>query len=42
MKKVKPTIEYIKERASKMYLAGNPPSPKWWLDRIEEIIDKPF
>jgi hypothetical protein len=34
-------IEYIKERACKMYLAGNEPSPQWWIDRIIDILSDP-
>lgn len=30
----------VKERASKMYLAGNPPKVDWWLERLEEGLAK--
>lgn len=34
----KEAIENLEIRASKMCIEGNTPTPRWWLDRIKEIL----
>ncbi len=36
---MRPEVENLKKRASEMYILGLPPTPKWWLERIEELLD---
>jgi hypothetical protein len=31
-------VDAIKDRASLMYIAGNPPNPQWWLERMKELV----
>ena len=32
-------FEEIKKRSANMYLTNQPPSPRWWLERIAEILE---
>jgi hypothetical protein len=32
-------VKGITERAQMMWMQGNAPNPRWWQERIEELID---
>lgn len=38
LSRIEALCDALEMRAASMFIAGNPPTPRWWLDRVGEIL----